>query len=355
MSIPTAASGEATADQPDDARLMHLAMANAATVRLLTPPNPWVGAVLVATDGSVFQGATSAPGGPHAELTVLLAAGRLSRGATLYTTLEPCAHHGRTAPCADAIIAAGVARVVVGIIDPDANVAGRGLDRLRDAGLAVVVGVGGDEVTEQLRAYITHRTLGRPHVVLKLAASLDGRIAAPDGSSQWITGPEARADAHRLRAESDAVVVGAGTVRADDPSLTVRDFRPAGDVAPHGLDPRRVVLGRVGSGARVQPARSCTGDLATVLTELANEGVLQVLVEGGANVAWRFHHAGLIDEYVIYIAPVLLGGDDARPMFAGPGAATMADVWRGGFQSISRLGDDVRLVLRPSTRAVPGV
>ena len=355
MTIPTTASAETADDQSDDARLMRLAMANAATVRLLTPPNPWVGAVLVATDGLVFQGATSAPGGPHAELGVLLAAGRRSRDSTLFTTLEPCAHRGRTGPCADAIIAAGVARVVVGIIDPDANVAGRGLGRLCDAGLAVAVGVAGDEVTEQLRAYITHRTLGRPHVVLKLAASLDGRIAAPDGSSKWITGPEARADAHRLRAESDAVVVGAGTVRADDPSLTVRDFRPAGDVAPHRIDPLRVVLGRVASDARVQPARSCTGDIATVLADLANEGVLQVLVEGGANVAWRFHHAGLIDEYVIYVAPALFGGNDAQPMFAGPGAATMADVWHGSFHSISRLGGDVRLVLRPSSRAVPGM
>jgi len=336
-------------ERPDDVRHLRLAIANAATVRLLAPPNPWVGAVLVATGGAVHQGATSAPGGPHAEVEALRAARDTARGATLYTTLEPCAHHGRTGPCADAIIDSGVARVVIGIEDPDPKVAGRGIARLRDAGVAVTLGVCAAEVAEQLRAYITHRTLGRPHVVVKLAASLDGRIAAPDGSSRWITGAEARADVHRLRAESDAIVVGAGTVRADDPSLTVRDFRPAGEVPAHGVDPLRVVLGRAAPGARVQPARSCTGELAAVLGELAVDGVLQVLVEGGANVAWRFHAAGLVDEYVVYLAPMLFGGDDARPMFAGPGAPTMETVWRGAFHSVTRFGDDVRLVIRPSS------
>jgi diaminohydroxyphosphoribosylaminopyrimidine deaminase/5-amino-6-(5-phosphoribosylamino)uracil reductase len=330
-----------------DEAFMRLAVANAATVRLLAPPNPWVGAVLVAHDGEVFQGATAAPGGAHAEIGALRAAGARGRGATLYTTLEPCSHHGRTGPCADAIVEAGVARVVVGIADPDPLVAGRGIALLRDAGIDVVVGVGAAEISEQLRAYITHRTLGRPHVVLKLGASLDGRIAAPDGTSQWITGSEARADAHRLRAESDAIVVGAGTVRADDPSLTVRDFHAAGEVPDAGVDPVRVVLGRVAPEARVQPARSCSGPLADVLTELAASGVVQVLVEGGATVAGRFHASGLVDEYVVYLAPAIFGGDDARSMFTGAGAASIADVWRGEFHSVVRLGPDVRLILRP--------
>src|SRR5690606_19839529 len=160
----------------------------------------------------------------------------------------------------------------------------------------------------------THRTTGRPHVVLKLAASLDGRTAAPDGSSRWITGPEARADAHRLRAESDAVLVGAGTVRADDPALTVRHVE--------GPDPLRVVLGRA-------------------LAALGARGVVQLLVEGGPTVAGAFHRAGLVDAYVLYLAPVLFGGDDARGLFAGPGAATMADVWRGRIVRVTPLGDDI--------------
>jgi diaminohydroxyphosphoribosylaminopyrimidine deaminase/5-amino-6-(5-phosphoribosylamino)uracil reductase len=188
-------------DSARDERFMRLAIANAATARLVTSPNPWVGSVVVARDGDVFQGATSEPGGPHAEVEALQRAGAAARGATLYATLEPCAHTGRTPPCTDAIIDAGVARVVVAIEDPDANVAGRGIARLRDAGIDVTTGVLSDDVARQLAPYVTHRRTGRPHVVLKLALTLDGYIAAPDGTSTWITGPAARADAHRLRDE----------------------------------------------------------------------------------------------------------------------------------------------------------
>jgi diaminohydroxyphosphoribosylaminopyrimidine deaminase / 5-amino-6-(5-phosphoribosylamino)uracil reductase len=329
-----------------DDRYLRLAIANAQTVRLLTPPNPWVGAVVVTAAGDVFQGATSEPGGAHAEALALERAGDAARDATLYTTLEPCAHHGRTGPCADAIVAAGVARVVVGVMDPDPNVAGRGVERLRAAGIEVAVGVLQDEVTEQLQPYLHHRRTGRPWVVCKLAATVDGRTAAPDGTSQWITGPAARADAHRLRAESGAVVVGAGTVRMDDPSLTVRDFEPAGEVPDAGVDPVRVVLGSVAADARVQPARTHTGALEPLLDQLGAEGVLQLLVEGGADVAGRFHRAGLVDEYVVYFAPAFLGGDDGRALFGGPGAPTMADVWRGRFVSADKIGDDVRVIVR---------
>jgi diaminohydroxyphosphoribosylaminopyrimidine deaminase/5-amino-6-(5-phosphoribosylamino)uracil reductase len=332
----------------DDERYLRLALANADTVRLLTPPNPWVGAVVVGRSGAVHQGATSEPGGPHAEVQALQRAGDDARGATLYTTLEPCSHHGRTGPCADAVAAAGIARVVVGVLDPDPQVAGRGVDRLRDAGIDVTVGVLHDAVSEQLRPYLHQRRTGRPYVVCKLAATLDGRIAAPDGSSRWITGADARADAHRLRAESGAVVVGAGTVRADDPSLTVRDFAPAGEAPSGGLDPVRVVLGAAAPGAAVQPARQHRGALVPLLEELAADGVLQVLVEGGAEVAGRFHREGLVDEYVVYLAPALLGGDDGRALFAGPGAPTMADVWRGRFVSVRQIGDDVRVIVRRS-------
>ncbi len=177
---------------------------------------------------------------------------------------------------------------------------------------------------------------------------LDGRLAAPDGSSTWITGAEARADVHRLRAQSGAIAVGAGTVRADDPSLTVREFTapaPTGDV---DLDPVRIVLGSAPADASVQPAQTHTGDLRALLDRLGSDGIVQLMVEGGAGVAGAFHRAGLIDEYVIYLAPALLGGDDGVPLLRGPGAPTMADITRGCFVSVDRLGDDVRLVYRPT-------
>src|SRR5207245_7100280 len=163
--------------------------------------------------------------------------------------------------------------------------------------------------------------------------------AAPDGSSQWITGEEARTDAHRLRAESDAVIVGAGTVRADDPSLTVRHVE--------GQDPLRVVLGKAPADAKVQPAVELEGDLDDVLDELGRRGVLQAVVEGGATVAGAFHRAGLVDRYVIYLAPALFGGEDARPLFAGPAAATIHDLWRGRILSVDQLGDDIRIEMAP--------
>ena len=324
---------------------MRLAMANASTVRLSTRPNPWVGCVVVADDGTVFQGATSEPGGPHAEIDALVRAEAAAKGATLYTTLEPCAHTGRTPPCVEAIIAAGVRRVVIGIEDPDAHVAGRGTRRLRDANIEVTSGVLADDIGHQLAAYLTHRRTGRPHVVLKLALTLDGYIAAPDGSSTWITGAAARADAHRLRAESDAVLVGAGTVRADDPLLTVRNFTSANAVPAAGLDPLRVVLGRVPEGARVAPAFEHQGDIATLLDDLGSRGVLQLMVEGGAHVAGQFHRAGLVDEYVLYLAPAFMGGDRGQRAFAGEGAPTMAELTRGRFVSVDRLGDDLRIVV----------
>ncbi len=234
----------------DDVERMRRAMALAATVRASTAPNPWVGCVVVpagatgdaTADAIVFEGATAPPGGPHAEVTALAAAGDAARGATLYATLEPCAHHGRTPPCIDAIIEAGVARVVIGIEDPDRRVAGRGVAALRAAGIEVTEGVAADEVAEQLAPYVKHRRTGHPWVVLKMAASLDGRTAAPDGTSRWITGEAARRDVHRLRAHSDAVLVGAGTVRSDDPELTVR-------LAEVGLR-RAAAARRAGQGSR---------------------------------------------------------------------------------------------------------
>jgi diaminohydroxyphosphoribosylaminopyrimidine deaminase/5-amino-6-(5-phosphoribosylamino)uracil reductase len=323
---------------------MRRAVELAASVRTSTAPNPWVGCVIVTTGGRTFEGATHPPGGPHAEAAALAAAraaGADLEGATAYVTLEPCSHLGRTAPCADALIEAGVGRVVAAIQDPDWKVQGQGLSRLRRRGVKVDTGVEAATVEEQLRPYIHHRRTGRPYVVLKLAATLDGGTAAPDGSSRWITGPEARADVHRLRAESGAVLVGAGTVRADDPRLTARDA--------DGPDPLRVVLGTAPPGARVHPCREMAGELGPVLDDLGEQGILQLLVEGGATVAASFHHRGLVDRYVLYLAPAFFGGHDAVGLFNGRGAATMADVWRGRIEAVATLGGDLRVdVTRPA-------
>tara|TARA_B100000959_G_scaffold162380_1_gene170071 strand:- start:1965 stop:2984 length:1020 start_codon:yes stop_codon:yes gene_type:complete len=330
---------ESTVDT--DATFMAQAIEVAGAARYRSSPNPWVGAVVVAEGRVVGVGATSPPGGAHAEVVALAEAGEQARGATLFTTLEPCCHEGRTGPCTTALVGAGISRVVVGVADPDPDVAGGGIAALSGAGVEVEVGVGAEAVGEQLRPYLHHRRTGLPYVVLKLAATLDGRIAATDGSSTWITGAEARQDVHRLRAQSDAVCVGAGTIRADNPRLTVRDW--PGAEAAGARDPRRVVLGQIPEEARVSPARSHEGPLDGLLSDLGDDGVVQLLVEGGADVAGRFHRAGLVDRYVIYLAPAILGGDDSVPMMAGPGSSTMADVERGRFTSITPLGDDLRI------------
>ncbi|MGH3850994.1 MAG: bifunctional diaminohydroxyphosphoribosylaminopyrimidine deaminase/5-amino-6-(5-phosphoribosylamino)uracil reductase RibD, partial [Pseudonocardiaceae bacterium] len=301
-----------------------------------------------------------------AEVVAIGAAGPTAAGATLYVTLEPCSHYGRTPPCVDAVVAAGIRRVVVGVQDPHHLVAGRGIAALRAAGLIVDVGIRATEVAKQLAPYLKHRSTGRPWVVLKLAATLDGRIAAPDGSSRWITGRAARADVARLRSESDAVIVGAGTVRTDDPALTVRgalyaahsDCGPS-DGAGHvevaggaveggtGRQPLRVVLGQAPADARIQPALEFTGPLEELLDNLGAKDVVQVLVEGGATVAGAFHRAGLVDRYIFYFAPALLGGDDGRPMMAGIGVPTMADAWQGQIVSVNQLGADLRVEMAP--------
>jgi diaminohydroxyphosphoribosylaminopyrimidine deaminase/5-amino-6-(5-phosphoribosylamino)uracil reductase len=319
-----------------DEAMMLRAIRNASASRAAVSPRPWVGAVVVTADGEVFDGATEPSPGRHAEVVALDAAGT-ARGATVFSTLEPCSHVNVTGPCADALVDAGVARVVIGIEDPDHRVRGTGIERLRDAGIDVTVGMCADDVRRQLAPYLKHRSTGRPYVVLKLAATLDGRTAAPDGSSQWITGEAARVDAHRLRAESDAIVVGAGTVRADDPTLTVRHVA--------GRDPIRVVLGRAPDDAKVHPALELTGDLEAILDELGGRGIVQAMVEGGASVAHDLHAAGLVDRYVVYLAPALMGGDDGRALFTGPGAPTIADVWRGRVVDVQRLGDDIRIDL----------
>jgi diaminohydroxyphosphoribosylaminopyrimidine deaminase/5-amino-6-(5-phosphoribosylamino)uracil reductase len=324
----------------NDERMMRLAVDTACTARLRSRPNPWVGAVVVAQNGEVFTGATLEPGNAHAEIVALNAAAHHAQDSTLFSTLEPCNHTGRTGPCTQAIIDAGVSRVVVGTLDPDSKVSGSGVQQLRDAGLTVEVGVLEQEVKQQLAAYLHHRATGRPFVVLKMASTIDGRIAAADGSSKWITGETARKRVHQLRAESDAIVVGAGTVRADDPSLTVRDA--------DGPSPRRIVLGAIDASAKVHPCTQWTGSLPDLLDTLGKEGVVQLLVEGGARVAASFHRERLINQYIMHIAPVIAGGDDAAGVFAGPAASTMADMWRGRIVSTTNLDGDIEIILEPN-------
>ena len=324
----------------NDERMMRLAVDTACTARLRSRPNPWVGAVVVALNGEVFTGATLEPGNAHAEVVALNAAAHHTQGSTLFSTLEPCNHTGRTGPCTQAIIDAGVSRVVVGTLDPDSKVSGSGVQQLRNAGLTVDVGVLEQEVKQQLAAYLHHRATGRPFVVLKMASTIDGRIAAADGSSKWITGETARKRVHQLRAESDAIVVGAGTVRADDPSLTVRDA--------DGPSPRRIVLGTIDASAKVHPCTQWTGSLPDLLDTLGKEGVVQLLVEGGARVAASFHRERLINQYIMHIAPVIAGGDNAAGVFAGPAASTMADMWRGRIVSTTNLDGDIEIILEPN-------
>lgn len=316
-----------------------------------TSPNPAVGAVVLDAGGAVVgEGATRPPGGPHAEVVALAQAGDRARGGTAVVTLEPCAHTGRTGPCADALLAAGVARVVVAVPEPT-SLAGGGVQRLRDAGVQVVVGVEQQQAEDgALAPWLVGVREHRPQVVWKTASTLDGRVAAADGTSRWITGPVARAAVHRLRATCDAVLVGSGTVLTDDPQLTVRDD-DGHDVAHQ---PLRVVLdrrGRVPAGARVRDdaARthlSAATDPAALLAELWDLDVRRVLLEGGPTLAAAFLQAGLVDELVLHLAPQLLG---AGPSLVGDlGITTMAAALQLETLDVTPLGRDVQVRLRPT-------
>jgi len=317
----------------------------AASVRMRTSPNPWLGCVIVTADGQAFTGATEAPGGRHAEVVALDAARSANaqlQGATVYTTLEPCSHQGRTGPCTAALINAQVARVVGAITDPDAQVGGQGFQALRNAGINVEMGLCADLVNEQLRPYLHHRTTGRPFVIVKMATTLDGQTAAADGTSQWITGEQARVAAHQLRAESDAIVVGARTVRIDNPSLTTR--------LVNGPSPQRIVLGSVAPDAKVHPCREWDQSLPELLDTLGAEGVLQLMVEGGPTVAASFHRENLVNQYVIYIAPAFMGGNDGTALFMGQGAGSINEMWRGAISSVRMVGDDIEIVVDNNSR-----
>ena len=319
---------------------MMKAIEAASLVRLRTSPNPWVGCVIVTVDGQVFVGATEAPGGRHAEVVALDAAKATradTKDATVFTTLEPCSHHGRTGPCTEVLISAGVSRVVSAITDPDQLVGGQGFAALRSAGITVDIGLCTDLVTEQLRPYLHHRITGRPFVILKLASTLDGRTAATDGTSQWITGERARKAAHQLRAESDAIVVGSGTVRRDNPTLTTR--------LVDGPSPRRIVLGHAPEQANVHPCLEWDKSLSELLDTLGNDGVLQLMVEGGATVASSFHQQNLVDRYVLYVAPAFMGGNDGAPLFNGESAPSMQQLWRGTLRNVRQLESDIEVTI----------
>ena len=321
----------------NDESMMRLAVDTAVDARLRSRPNPWVGAVVVATDGQVFCGATLQPGESHAEVVALQAAGTNTHGATLYTTLEPCSHTGKTGPCTQAIIDAKIARVVVGVVDPDTQVAGNGIKQLRDAGITVDVGVEETLVAQQLAPYLHHRRTGRPYVILKMAMTLDGRITMPD-NSQWITGETARKRVHQLRAESDAILVGAGTVRADNPSLTTRDV--------HGPSPRRVVLGNVLPTDNVNPCLEWKGSLPDLLDTLGSEGVIQLMVEGGPRVATSFHNERLVDQYILHLAPIIAGGSESPNALAG--STDMSSMMNGHIVSTQVLDNDIEIILEPT-------
>lgn len=306
--------------------------------RLHAPPNPWVGALVVVDGVVIAAGHTQVPGESHAEVEALRSAGDRARGATLIVTLEPCCHVGRTGPCTEAIIDAGIARVVIGTLDPDPRVAGRGAQALRDAGIVVETGVAIEAVRQQLAPYIWHRVTGRPYVVVKVASTLDGVVAMADGTSQWITSEQARRDAHLVRAQSQAIVVGAGTVRSDNPALTAR----LGDVT---LEPLRIVLGEAPADARVRPCLERSGPLGELLDELGELDVLQVLVEGGPTTTSAFVEQGLVNHIVWYQAPALAGAIDTVGALRTLSTPTISALRRARFVDARRVGDDIRLDL----------
>jgi len=336
-----------------------------------TFPNPPVGAVFVKRGRVVGEGWTAPAGGPHAEIAALRRAGARARGADLYVTLEPCAHVGRTPPCVDALLPLGLRRVVIAAVDPNPRVRGRSIRRLRAAGVRVTVGIGRDEADALTAGYRSRLLRGRPLVTLKLATSLDGRIAARSGDARWITGPAARRRAHVLRDVHDAVVVGAGTVRADDPRLTcriaggrdpirvvlcgagvslpakaqvlARGGAPTWIVAPRGASPSRVErLRRRAAQVILIPARRGRMAFGDVVGALGARGITSVLVEGGAVVARDALRAGVVDRVVWFLAPALLGGD-AVPAVAGLGIDRARDAVRLVDARVARLGGDLVL------------
>jgi diaminohydroxyphosphoribosylaminopyrimidine deaminase/5-amino-6-(5-phosphoribosylamino)uracil reductase len=363
-----------------DSHWMHQALQLAAAHRNATPPNPSVGCVIVSADGAALgQGFTQATGGPHAEIQALRdaqAQGHSVTGATAYVTLEPCSHHGRTGPCCDALVAAGIGKVVAALADPNPQVAGRGFARLRAAGVLVEVGLGAEQARELNLGFFSRMIRKRPWVRMKIAASLDGRTALDDGTSQWITSPPARADGHAWRARASAVLTGIGTVLEDDPQLDVRlvdcsrqptlvivdsqlqtppqarlwqSKRP---VLIYGAVPdahKQAELAACGATVVMLPgAASAAGrtkvDLPAMLADLAARECNEIHVEAGGKLNGSFIREGLVDELLVYLAPSLIG--QGRPMAEFGPLASLGDSLPLAFQSVERVGPDLRVVAR---------
>ncbi|WP_188114796.1 bifunctional diaminohydroxyphosphoribosylaminopyrimidine deaminase/5-amino-6-(5-phosphoribosylamino)uracil reductase RibD [Methylococcus geothermalis] len=361
----------------DDFRFMARALRLAEKGLYTTDPNPRVGCVLVHGNQVVGEGWHQRAGGPHAEIVALRNAGERAKGATAYVTLEPCSHHGRTPPCAGRLIEAGVARVVAAMQDPNPRVAGKGLERLRQAGIEVSRGLLEKEAERLNPGFIKRMRSGLPFVRSKLAMSLDGRTALASGESKWITGEAARCDVHRLRARSSAIVTGIGTVRADDPFLTARlaeatDLeQPARVIVDSRLQapacarvfrqPGRVLVitTEADAGARqsltdagveiLEVEADATGRpaVSAVVRALGRLEFNEVLFEAGATLNGALLAAGVVDEWHVYIAPCILG-DQARGLFHLPGLTEMADRPELAISDVRRVGKDMRLILRPS-------
>lgn len=340
-----------------------------------TSPNPPVGAVLAKDGRIVGEGRTQPAGGRHAEAEALRSAGNEAQGADLYVTLEPCAHHGRTPPCADALVAAGVASVRIAVMDPAPHTTGRGVDSLRSAGIPVTVDDGPDEARLLIEAFAKHVATGLPFVTAKFAMSLDGKIATRSGDSRWISNETSRREAHRLRAKSDAVMVGVGTALADDPRLTIRDV-PLGARA----QPLRVVAdsaGRLPAGAAmlaeegrtlvavaseeaarrakalgaeaiVEPGADGRVDLPRLIAELGARDVMSLLVEGGATLHGALFAGGLVDKVVAFVAPVVIGGAGALGPVGGAGAERIADALRLASVTYADMDGDLMIVGYPA-------
>ena len=357
---------------PEDVRYMAHALRLAKYGLYTTDPNPRVGCVIVRDSRIVGEGWHRRAGEPHAEVHALAAAGQQARGATAYVSLEPCCHHGRTPPCSEALVRAGIARVVAAMPDPNPRVGSRGVAELERAGIRVDIGLLQAEAERLNPGFISRMARGRPYLRVKLAASLDGRTALANGESKWITGVDARADVQRLRARSSAILTGIGTVLADDPSLTVRDL----DI---GRQPLRVVvdarlgmrpdarmlslsgktlvatavadagqaaaLRRAGAEVIVVRANVDRVDLPGLMRILAEREVNEILVEAGATLCGSLLQAGLIDELVVYLAPHLLGST-ARGLFEIPGLDSMQDRIALDIQDVRAIGRDWRITAR---------
>lgn len=357
----------------DDHRWMARALELAERGLFTTTPNPRVGCVIVRDGRCVGEGWHVRAGEPHAEVHALAMAGEAARGATAYVTLEPCSHHGRTPPCAEALVRAGVGRVVAAMEDPNPLVAGRGLARLREAGIATLSGVLEAEARELNLGFVSRMTRGRPWLRLKAAATLDGKTALENGVSQWITGDDARRDAHRWRARSCAVLTGIGTVRDDDPQLNVRaiptDRQPLRIVVDARLDtplnaklldggpvliagaiddPARIAaLRHRGADVVILPNQGGKVDLPALLAELGRRGINEVLAESGFKLNGSLLREGCVDELILYLAPALVG-DAARGLFNLPALESLADKRRLAFRDVRLIGGDLRIVARPA-------